>query len=244
MNNQVQILILAAGRSSRIQDPTTKMLHKVGELKILERVIKNVKDAGLEDIHLILGHQSDLVHTAFKEYPWIHQPEQLGTGNAVLMAHFLTEKEHTLVLFGDKPLLRPETIANFVKSHIESGKVITASTVIHPTPENYSEGYGTVIRIGGKIVALKKTEDTLECDGGMYIFKTGWLWRNIERLEKHEKQNKVEYYLPDMIEMAINDRLPINEFLIPDYREATGINTPAQKAEAEKYLKELNYTEA
>jgi bifunctional UDP-N-acetylglucosamine pyrophosphorylase/glucosamine-1-phosphate N-acetyltransferase len=239
-----KVLVLAAGRSTRIKDPVTKMLHQIGEKKILERVLNNVKDAGFDDITLVLGHQRDLITKELPQYPYVVQEEQLGTGHAVMCALVdVFTSEYTLVLFGDKPLLRPKTIKAFVDSHIKSGRVTTASTVIHPIPENYSEGYGTVVRVddgfGNKrIIALRKIEDTMECDGGMYIFNTEWLYLNIHKLEKHEKNGKIEYYLPDMIELAINQGNMINEFRIEDWKEATGINTPEQKLEAEKYLNE------
>lgn len=245
----VQVLVLAAGRSTRIRDPKTKMLHEIGNKKILERVLSNIKEAGLENITLVLGHQRDLIVKELPEYPYVVQEEQLGTGHAVKCAlpNLLEDNDdagthkitgYTLVLFGDKPLLKPNTIKEFVESHIQSGKVLTASTVIHPVPENYSEGYGSVVRIDGRIIALRKIEDTMECDGGMYIFNTEWLFLNINKLGKHEKNGKEEYYLPDLIEVATKKGDIINEYLIKDYKEATGINTPEQKAEAESYLNE------
>lgn len=238
---KTQVFILAAGRSTRIKDPVTKMLHEIGERKILERVINNVKEAGLEDITLVLGHQRDLILKELPDYPYAIQEEQKGTGHAVMCAMksiVPANSDDTLVLFGDKPLLKPKTIREFVDSHIKSKKVLTASTVVHPIPEDYSEGYGTVVRVDGKIVALKKIEDTMECDGGMYIFKTWWLWLNIDKLQEHDIHGKVEYYLPDLIELAIHKGDIINEYRIKDWKEATGINTPEQKLEASKYLEE------
>ena len=245
----VHVLVLAAGRSTRIKDPVTKMLHKIGETKILERVLANIKEAGLTQVTLVLGHQRDLILKELSEYPYVVQEELLGTGHAVKCA--LTKllganddsgsfvlSGHTLVLFGDKPLLKPQTIREFVEKHLEKGRVLTCSTVVHPTPEHYSEGYGTVVRVNGKIVALRKIEDTEECDGGMYIFRTDWLFLNIHQLKKHEinGNGKVEYYLPDLIEIATQSLDIINDYRIQDYKEATGINTPEQKAEAESYL--------
>ena len=247
--DKVQVLVLAAGRSTRIKDPMTKMLHEIGKKKILERVLSNIKEAGLDRITLVLGHQRDLITKELPEYPYIVQEEQLGTGHAVKIAmkNLIEANDdlgtfkipgYILVLFGDKPLLKPNTIKEFVESHIHSGRVLTASTVIHPIPENYSEGYGTVVRIEGRIVALKKIEDTMECDGGMYIFNKDWLYMNIHKLQEHEKNGKSEFYLPDMIEIAVLQGDIINDYLIKDYKEATGINTPEQKAEAESYLDE------
>lgn len=251
---KTKVLVLAAGRSTRIKDPMTKMLHQLGEKRILERVLHNVKEAGFDDITLVLGHQRDLIVKELPDYKYVVQEEQLGTGHAVLCAvkhtaepnddlgDFVLES-NTLVLFGDKPLLRPQTIKEFVESHIKSGKVLTCSTVIHPIPENYSEGYGTVVRVkdelgNSRIIALHKIEDTTECDGGMYIFNTLWLWKNINKLKAHDINGKVEYYLPDLIEIATYTGNIINEYRIEDYKEATGINTPEQKLEAETYLNE------
>jgi len=246
---KTQVLVLAAGMSTRIKDPMTKMLHQIGEMKILERVLKNVKDAGLTDIVLVLGHQRDLIHKELPTYPYVVQDEQLGTGHAVQCAfkrvfadddlgNFEMPK-NTLVLFGDKPLLKPQTIREFVEKHLDSFGKITVSTVVHPVPENYSEGYGTVVRVNGWIVALEKIEDTMECDGGMYIFDTDWLRENISKIKPHKLSNgRTEYFLPDLVALASGNEEIINEYRIKDYREATGINTPEQKLEASKYLEE------
>jgi len=242
----VHVLVLAAGRSTRIKDPITKMLHKIGEKKILERVLANIKEAGLTQVTLVLGHQRDLILKELSDYPYVVQDELLGTGHAVKCA--LTKllgansdtvlSRHTLVLFGDKPLLKPQTIREFVEKHLQKGRVLTCSTVVHPIPESYSEGYGTVVRVNERIVALRKIEDTEECDGGMYIFRTDWLLLNVHSLKKHQVNGngKVEYYLPDLVEVATNNGEIINDYRIQDYKEATGINTPEQKAEAESYL--------
>jgi bifunctional UDP-N-acetylglucosamine pyrophosphorylase / glucosamine-1-phosphate N-acetyltransferase len=251
---KTKVLVLAAGRSTRIKDPMTKMLHQLGEKRILERVLHNVKEAGFDDITLVLGHQRDLIVKELPDYKYVVQDEQLGTGHAVLCAvknvaevnddlGDFTSDTNYLVLFGDKPLLRPQTIREFVESHEKSKRVITCSTVIHPIPENYSEGYGTVVRVQDqlgnmRIIALRKIEDTTECDGGMYIFKAEWLWNNIRKLKAHDINGKVEYYLPDLIELATYGGDIVNEYRIKDYKEATGINTPEQKLEAEKYLNE------
>jgi bifunctional UDP-N-acetylglucosamine pyrophosphorylase/glucosamine-1-phosphate N-acetyltransferase len=245
----VHVLVLAAGRSTRIKDPITKMLHKIGEKKILERVLANVKEAGLTQVTLVLGHQRDLIVKELPDYPYVVQEELLGTGHAVKCAlmNLLGANDdsgtfvlsgHTLVLFGDKPLLKPKTIREFVEWHLQKGRVLTCSTVVHPIPENYSEGYGTVVRVNGRIIALRKIEDTQECDGGIYIFRTDWLFLNIHKIKQHQinGNGKIEYYLPDLIEVATNNGDVINDYRIQDYKEATGINTPEQKAEAESYL--------
>ncbi|HXF44196.1 MAG TPA: NTP transferase domain-containing protein [Candidatus Paceibacterota bacterium] len=85
--DMVQVLVLAAGRSTRVGDPKTKLLHEVGRTMILRRVLDNLKNAGLLNIRLVVGHQRDLIEAELPEYPKLLQEEQLGTGNAVSMAN-------------------------------------------------------------------------------------------------------------------------------------------------------------
>lgn len=233
----MQVLVLAAGRSTRIQHPTTKMLHELGEAKILRRVLSNLEAAGLRNIYLVLGHQAELIQQEFPDYRYIIQPKQLGTGHAVQCCKPLRSAEHTLVVFGDKPLFSPHTLHEFTSLHEASCRVMTISTVEHPLPESYAEGYGTVVRSAGKVVALHKVQGTIECDGGLYAFQTKWLWDSIDTIAPTDKgRGKKEYFLPDLVEIATTQGLAVGEYRIRNYREATGINTPAHLEEAKHYL--------
>jgi len=230
----MQVLVLAAGRSTRIRSDLTKMLHEVGKTKILKRVLSNLERADLRNIYLVLGHQRELILKELPKYRYVIQEEQLGTGHAVMAARGL-DAEHTLVVFGDKPLFKPSTLREFADFHVECGANITISTIEHPLPESYAEGYGTVVRHDGRVLALKKIGSTLECDGALYAFRTRWLWNYINALWVRENG---EYFLPDLVEIATKRGEIVQEYRISNYHEAIGINTPKQLAEAEKYLEE------
>lgn len=229
----MQVFVLAAGRSTRIQHPTTKMLHEVGKMRILERTLHNLERAGLQNIYLVLGHQRDLIIKYLPEYRYVIQEDQLGTGHAVRCAKPICSAVNTMVVFGDKPLFRPQTLREFAETHTRSDSPITVSTVVHPAPEDYAEGYGTVVRYGGKVLALKKIEGTIECDGALYAFQTKWLWNTIDDIVPREDG---QVFLPDIVEVATTRGLRVNEYRIKNYREATGINTPKQLREAARYL--------
>jgi len=229
-------IVLAAGRSTRFQDEKTKLLHQLGEIEILKRVICNLERAGFRGIRVVVGHQRhDVVKALGDKYQYIIQPKQDGTGSAVkaCRGQIPNYYEDVLVVFGDKPLFRPQTIREFVETH---KGIITIATVEHPLPESYSEGWGTVARCDGKVRALKKLHGTLECDAALYMFNAKWLWMNLDYLEKHNG----EYYLPDMVEIAFRQGLDIGEYRVHNYKEATGINNKMQFEEAQGYLKEMN----
>lgn len=234
-----QVLVLAAGRSTRFGDPVTKLLHEVGRVKALRRVLDNLRDARFLDIHLVVGHQKELIFSEFPDCPAFTQLEQLGTGHAVAQAKGLNNSDCTFVVFGDKPLFKPQTLREFIKRHYSVGAPMTIATISHPSPDSYSEGYGTVVRVEGKLMALRKVEGTIECDGGLYAFKTEWLWSNIHRLQPHDNgRGKKEYFLPDLVEIVVGDGETVGEYRVENYKEAIGINTQKQLQEAEAYLKE------
>ena len=231
-------IVLAAGRSTRFEDEKTKLLHQLGEIEILKRVVTNLEQAGLRGIRVVVGHQQDDVREALGDtYEYIVQEKQQGTGDAVKACRELIPNHYddVLVVFGDKPLFRPQTIREFIKAHKTN---ITVATVNHPLPESYSEGWGTVIRNDGKLYALKKAPNTLECDAALYLFNAKWLWTNLNYLEKHPE--KEEYFLPDLVEIASKQSTPIGEYRVLNFKEATGINNKVQYAEALSYLNTMD----
>jgi bifunctional UDP-N-acetylglucosamine pyrophosphorylase/glucosamine-1-phosphate N-acetyltransferase len=228
-------IVLAAGRSTRFKDEKTKLLHQLGEIEILKRVAMNLERAGLRGIRVVVGHQREDVMKALGDtYEYIVQPAQRGTGDAVKACRgkIRNHYDDVLVVFGDKPLFRPQTIRELIKAH---KGIVTIATVEHPTPEQYSEGYGTVLRYDGKILALRKIEGTTECDAALYLFNAKWLWMNLDYLENH----RGEYFLPDMVEIASRQGLKIGEYRVSNYRETTGINTKEQFQEALGYLEQM-----
>src|SRR5215831_10781143 len=126
----LRILILAAGKSTRMKSKNAKVLHQVGGYPLLEHVLRAARSAST-DITVVIGHQADKVRALFPEIPFVEQTEQLGTGHAVMMARakFDGYAGDLLVLAGDAPLITSKTILDFVEFHRKNGcsaSVLTA----------------------------------------------------------------------------------------------------------------------
>jgi bifunctional UDP-N-acetylglucosamine pyrophosphorylase/glucosamine-1-phosphate N-acetyltransferase len=238
-------IVLAAGNSTRFQDPKTKLLHKLDNVAIVKRVVVNLINVGFTEINIVTGHQECAIKEeldpefAVINTRFITQDVRLGTAHAVMQCRDFVRADDILVVFGDKPLFTPQTIKEFISYHEnitrkQPGGIMTIATVEHPNPDGYSEGYGTVVRHDGKVIALRKIEGTTECDAALYLFNANWLWENIHKLSPH-KDN--QFFLPDMVELAYRQGLYVGEYRVKNHREAVGINTKEQFQEALGYLK-------
>jgi bifunctional UDP-N-acetylglucosamine pyrophosphorylase/glucosamine-1-phosphate N-acetyltransferase len=187
----------------------------------------------------------DPVRACFADhYDYAVQAEQLGTGHAVLQAHpALPEpSDDVLVLFGDTPLLRPET-AQAVVNLRRASRALVGIMSMHVAPPS---GYGRVVRDGaGQVAAIVEERNATpeqfaltECNSGVMCFEAGWLWGALQRVPRNPV--KGEYYLTDLAAMAVAERGPGAAVALPaaDAREAWGINDRVQLAQAEAALRE------
>lgn len=233
----IKAIVLAAGKSSRFGKPITKVCHFLQNKRILHRVINNLVETKIDDITVIIGHQGKIVKRILKKWN-VHyaiQQKQLGTGDAIKAVRGI--EGDILVVFGDKPLFRPQTLKEFIQTHLAAQTVVSVATVIHPNPEAYSEGKGSVIRVNGRIIAFEYQKNLNECDAALYMFKSSWLWKNIDKLQpKKFGPYKDEYCLPDLINLAYQQDKKIGEYRIRDYLETIGVNTQKQFQEAAEAL--------
>ena len=235
-------VILAAGQGTRIKSNIPKVLHKVCGKEMVNHVIDNMREAGIEDVNVIIGNGSELVKESTKDrnVSYSLQEEQLGTGHAVKCAkEFLQGKDGVVAVFtGDAPLTRVETIENLIKEHIEKGNKATLLSAYVDDPT----GYGRIIRDDNKevlkIVEHKDcNEEELkvnEMNAGMYCFDIKSLLSSLEELNNNYVQG--EYYLTDVI-WILKDKKEKVGALVTDYEDTLGVNSRAQLAEVEKVLR-------
>jgi bifunctional UDP-N-acetylglucosamine pyrophosphorylase/glucosamine-1-phosphate N-acetyltransferase len=202
------IAIMAAGKGTRLKSRHPKVLHQIGGKALLEHVIAAAAQVvSGDDIYCIVGHEAERVRqaTAHTGVKYVLQPEQRGTGDAVNRARdVLSGYEHVLVLSGDVPLIRPETIERVRDFHIAHGADMTILTTTPPDPS----GYGRVLRKSGKgstdevegIVEQKAATPgqlrVREINSGIYAFRTAPLFEHIRRIKTDNPAR--EYYLTDM----------------------------------------------
>jgi bifunctional UDP-N-acetylglucosamine pyrophosphorylase / glucosamine-1-phosphate N-acetyltransferase len=236
----VTALVLAAGQGTRMGSDVAKVLHEMAGQPLLAYVLAALDDLGVGRSLVVIGHQADRVRAAFAsaDVEWVLQPEQRGTGHAVLMAGpALEEFEGTLlVVCGDTPLLRASTLNALLERHREAGASVTVLSTRVPDPK----GYGRIVRDEqGDVTAIVEERDATgeqkridEINSGVFAFQYADLVRVLSRLTSRNSQG--EYYLTDTVRLLLDERRKAGAWCGPDYRELLGINTPAQLEEAER----------
>ena len=236
MNNKKQLVvaILAAGRGTRMKSDLPKVLHEVGGKPMLVHVIDLADRIGADRIISIIGHRRELVQEAIKNTrsEFVIQDPQLGTAHAVDQTRELVESldGDMLVLSGDVPLLRQDTIESLIKEHYEKNAGATLLTSIFED----ATGYGRIIRNSdgtlNRIVEHKDcNEDELkvqEINSGIYIFNINELMRAIKKVDNNNKQG--EYYLPDTLPFIQREGFPVALVVSRDQNEIQGVNTVEQ----------------
>src|SRR5262249_7975826 len=214
-SHSLAIVIMAAGKGTRLKSKRAKVLHEIGGRPLLAHVVaaaKNVVPA--RDIYVVVGHQADAVRAAVAPMgvQFVLQSDQRGTGHAIMCARQQVQGyKHILVLSGDVPLIRPETIAGLRDFHL-SGKA--AMTILTAEPRDPS-GYGRVLRDGGDKVkaiieqkALSKAQQKLqEINSGIYAFATQPLCAHIDRLKTDNVHG--EFYLTDMAALLMRAKAKV-----------------------------------
>jgi len=246
-DRSLDILVLAAGLGTRMKSGKAKVLHQLGGRPLIAHVCRAAELLKPGKIHVIVGHQADKVEAAVleelgpKRVAFIKQAQQLGTGDAVMSARpTLHDAESTvLILSGDVPLIRVETLRLLLKHHREdnSGGTILSVRMENPT------GYGRIVRdqqdrflrIVEQKEASPEEKQIREINSGIYCFETGKLFSALERVQPKNQQG--EYYLTDVAEILRSDGEEVNVYVHNDAREVSGINTRAELAEFENLLR-------
>ncbi|MEK6396918.1 MAG: NTP transferase domain-containing protein, partial [Terriglobus sp.] len=220
--NHFGIVIMAAGKGTRLKSALPKVLHTVGGKPLLLHVIDAAKTAvSAENILVVVGHQADRVESAAAPtgVRFVLQPQQLGTGHALQCVqkwfadHKVAPPQNLLVLSGDVPLIRPETIAELRDTHLREHAAMTILTAIPADPT----GYGRVLRkqdgsedVAGIVEQKSLSDDMLatperlrEINSGIYAFNTAHLFERLGQLENTNSSG--EFYLTDVAAMLVND---------------------------------------
>ena len=234
-------LVLAAGQGKRIKSDLPKVLHKVCGKEMVKHVIDSIRNAGIDDINVIIGKGADIVkeRTQDKKVSYSLQAEQLGTGHAVKCAQeFLQDKKGVVAIFtGDTPLIKQSTIERLFEDHINNGNSATILTSIVEDPT----GYGRIVRKNDEVLKIVEHKDCneeelkiQEMNAGIYCFDIELLIDALGKLNNNNGQG--EYYLTDVIEILKSQDKKIGA-VITEFEETIGVNSRVQLAEAEEILK-------
>ncbi|MGH8215885.1 MAG: bifunctional UDP-N-acetylglucosamine diphosphorylase/glucosamine-1-phosphate N-acetyltransferase GlmU [Rhodanobacteraceae bacterium] len=238
MADPLHVIVLAAGEGRRMKSLLPKVLLPLAGKPMLAHVLDTARTLRPEGLHVVYGHRGEQVRTAFAraDIHWVHQSEQRGTGHAVRLAlHDIPDPARILVLYGDVPLLRAETLTELVHTHAELA--VLAAELDDPS------GYGRVLRDGlGRVRAIVEEKDADELQRGMRIVNTGvtfaaspQLRRWVDQLSADNQQG--ELYLTDIFAQAADEGAPADVVMTANPIEAFGANDAAQLAELAAYLR-------
>ncbi len=237
----VAVAILAAGRGTRMKSKLPKVCHNLGALSMVERVLKSCLGINPLRCLVIVGYQAELVKNSLAEFPdieFVEQTEQLGTGHAIqqLLPHLAGFTGDLLVLNGDVPLLRPQTLQQLLDTHRTHQNAATILTAQLPNPQGYGRVFCDSQNLVTQIVedrdCTTAQKQNRRINGGVYCFNWQKLAKILPNLES--KNDQKEYYLTD----TIHQLKPVMAVDVEDYQEILGINNRNQLAEAYQILQD------
>jgi bifunctional UDP-N-acetylglucosamine pyrophosphorylase/glucosamine-1-phosphate N-acetyltransferase len=233
----LEIVILAAGQGTRMRSALPKVLHPIAGNSMLGHVIHSARQLDPQRIHVVIGHGADVVRErlAAEDLNFVLQDKQLGTGHATAQAVPFITADTVLILYGDVPLIEVETLQRLLK-HVVPGQMgLLTVELDDPT------GYGRIVRdADGKVAAIVEHKDASEAQRAITEGNTGILavpanrladW--MSRLSNNNAQG--EYYLTDVIEMAVSDGLVVATEQPHDPMEVQGANDRKQLSELERH---------
>jgi bifunctional UDP-N-acetylglucosamine pyrophosphorylase/glucosamine-1-phosphate N-acetyltransferase len=230
------VIVLAAGAGKRMKSALPKVLQPLAGKPLLQYVLDTARSLNPAAIHVVYGHGGAAVPAAFahEAVSWAQQAEQLGTGHAVMQAApLLAADQRVLILYGDVPLITRETLQALLQAAGRDEVGLLTVKAGDPT------GYGRVLRTAsGRVQSIVEERDATakqrrvdECNTGVLVMPANRLTKWLTRLRNRNSQR--EYYLTDVIAMAVRDRVAVRPVVAADEREVQGVNDRVQLAAAE-----------
>ena len=232
----LNVVILAAGKGTRMKSSLPKVLHKVAERPMVQHVIDTANSLGAASINLVYGYGAEQLKAGLGEQPlhWVLQAEQLGTGHAVQQAiPHIADADTVLILYGDVPLTRKETLEQLLATRDENGLAILTVILANPT------GYGRIVRENGKVVGIVEQKDATptqllinEVNSGIMAVPGKKLKAWLSGLQNNNAQG--EFYLTDIVAMAAAEGVTITTAHPQNPIETEGANNRVQLAQLER----------
>ena len=237
-------VILAAGQGTRMKSKLYKVLHPVCGKPMVEHVVNHVQSVGVNRIVTIVGHGAEMVREHLGDNSeYALQEEQLGTAHAVEQAKSILGdlQGTTIVVCGDTPLIRPETMAALLTYHQDNKAKATILTAVAEDPT----GYGRVLRdASGQVSQIVEQKDATEeqklvteINTGTYCFDNAALFEALSQVDNNNAQG--EYYLPDVIEILQKQNEIVTAYVTPDFTETLGVNDRFALSQAELLMREI-----
>jgi len=235
----LNILVLAAGQGTRMRSALPKVLHRLAGRPLLAHVLDTARSLEPARLAVVHGHGGETVRAAFPQadLQWVEQREQRGTGHAVREAlHALDPAAMVLILYGDVPLIRAQTLRALVEAG-RAGLAVLTVELAEPA------GYGRIVRADGRVLRIVEAKDATaeelrirEVNAGFFALPASRLAAWVGRLENRNAQ--CEYYLTDIVGMAVADGVPVAT-VAAEPVETAGVNSKAELAQAERALQAI-----
>jgi bifunctional UDP-N-acetylglucosamine pyrophosphorylase/glucosamine-1-phosphate N-acetyltransferase len=242
--NQLGVILLAAGQGTRMKSAVPKVLHSLGGKALYLHVLETAKRLDPAVVAIVVGHAARTVQEAcpFSDVNWAVQEEQLGTGHAVLSAHdkFRGFEGDILILSGDVPLIQEQTLRMMIEHQHSSRADLSFLTAQLDNPN----GYGRILRDAeGAITGIVEEKDATgeqrqisEVNTGVYVVSCPFLFEALAAVKNHNQQK--EYYLTDIVAIALRQKKKVEAVHVDDVRETLGINSREDLAKMEKNLRD------
>lgn len=239
--NKITAVILAAGKGTRMKSNRAKVLHEVFFLPMIHHVMNAVQCSQVDSTAVVVGHQHKRVLETIEEYDFtpVMQEEQLGTGHAVLTAEeACNDTDTVMILCGDTPLIRTETIDTMISHHNQMNSTLTLMTTMVANPF----GYGRIITNDNEqvtaIIEEKDADDDQrqikEINAGIYLVDRDYLFKTLRMVGSANSQGEV--YLTDIVALANNDGHTVNRFTHSEPVDVLGVNSRVELAQAHAEL--------
>ncbi|EKE83335.1 bifunctional UDP-N-acetylglucosamine diphosphorylase/glucosamine-1-phosphate N-acetyltransferase GlmU [Idiomarina xiamenensis] len=233
----LRVVILAAGKGTRMRSALPKVLHPVAQKPMVEHVIDCASSLNADAIHVVYGHGGEQLKQALQHHRlnWVEQSQQLGTGHAVQQVQdYIQPQDRVLVLYGDVPLIRSETLQQLLQQAQQSALALLTVTLPDAT------GYGRIVRNkAGAIEGIVEQKDAnaeqlqiREANTGILVASGQYLKRWLAKLSNDNAQN--EYYLTDIVAMAAGEGVKIASCQPQQASEVEGANNRVQLAALER----------
>jgi UDP-N-acetylglucosamine diphosphorylase/glucosamine-1-phosphate N-acetyltransferase len=247
-SSPLAIVIIAAGKGTRMRSPLAKVLHPLAGRPLITHVLDVAASLAPQQIVVIVGHQADAVRQVCAPYgvACVLQEPQLGTGHAVaqaeaVLADFLGD---VLILYGDVPLVQPDTLRALWETHQRQQATLTVLTALLDNPT----GYGRIVRdSAGRIARIVEERDASaaekalrEINSGVYCLQAPFLFPALHQVGRGNAQG--EQYLTDVVAIAVAEQRRVADLTVADAYEVCGVNTPDELTQLETWLQQRQHS--
>jgi bifunctional UDP-N-acetylglucosamine pyrophosphorylase/glucosamine-1-phosphate N-acetyltransferase len=241
---ELGVVVLAAGQGTRMKSNLPKVLHPLGGRPLFLHVLRTAKRLNPRPVAIVIGHGAEAVRSAYagNDVAWILQEQQRGTGHAVLCAKeaFKGFKGEVIILSGDVPFIREQTLHMLVAHHRSRNAAVTLLTAFLDEPR----GYGRILRDDhGNVTGIVEEKDATlgergirEVNAGVYVVSAPFAFAALSEVKNHNQQG--EYYLPDIVAIGLAQGADVETVRVDDVREMLGVNTREELAFMEKDLRQ------